>query len=100
MPDTRLKVTAIRTAPPIKLQVTFSDARFGVFDCARLLEEPGSVSALRQRSYFAKVTLENGVPTWPNHFDISPDWLAEEMDRRGVLEKPLPRRTRPPARRV
>lgn len=82
-----LKVTSIRTAPPFKLQVQFSDGAYGVFDCGLLLEEPGSVSALRDRRYFAKVGLENGVPTWPNHFDISPEWLREEMEKRGNLRK-------------
>lgn len=86
------KITSIRTAPPFKLQVQFADGAYGVYDCALLLEEPGSVSALRQRGYFAKVSLENGVPTWPNHFDISPDWLREEIERQGRLEMPRPRR--------
>jgi hypothetical protein len=85
-----LKITSIRTAPPFKLQVQFSDGAFGVFDCALLLEEPGSVSALRDRRYFAKVSLENGVPTWPNHFDVSPQWLREEMEKRGDLRKAAP----------
>jgi len=89
-----LKVTSIRTAPPFKLQVMFSDGVYGVFDAARMLEEPGSVSALRERRYFARVTLENGVPTWPNHFDISPEWLREEIERQGGLVLPDKRRAR------
>ena len=72
----------------------FSNGAFGTFDCARLLEEPGSVAALRDRRYFAKVSLENGVPTWPNHFDISPQWLYEELENRGELQFPQPARRR------
>lgn len=89
-----LKVTSIRTAPPFKLEVMFSDGVYGVFDAARLLEEPGSVSALRDRRYFAKVRLENGVPTWPNHFDISPQWLREEIESQGGLVLRETRRAR------
>lgn len=89
-----LKVTSIRTAPPYKLQVQFSDGSFGVFDCAWLIEEPGSGQALRQRGYFAKVQLEHGVPTWPNHYDISPEWLQEEMRNQNALQLPAPPRRR------
>jgi hypothetical protein len=89
-----VKVQSIRTAPPYKLQVQFSDGAFGVFDCATLLDQPGSGSALRERRYFGRVSLENGVPTWPNHFDISPEWLREEMEKLGVLEWPGKARAR------
>jgi len=89
-----LKVTSIRTAPPYKLQVQFSDGTHGVFDCARLIEEPGSGTALKQRSYFGKVTLDHGVPTWPNHFDISPEWLQEELRKQDALLLPTPPRRR------
>lgn len=89
-----LKVKSIRAVPPFKLDVVFSDGRVGLFDCARLIEEPGSGQALRDRRYFGTVALENGVPTWPNHFDISPDWLAEEMRAQGTLRLPAPARRR------
>lgn len=90
----RLKVTSVRTAPPYKLQLQFSDGSFGVLDCASLLEEPGSGGALRDRRTFGQVILENGVPTWPNHFDLSPDWLAEELRKQGALRLPAPPRRR------
>lgn len=89
-----LKVTSVRAVPPFRLELVFSDESHGVFDCARLLEEPGSVAALRERAYFARVGLENGVPTWPNHYDISPEWLAEELARRGALHRPGARKAR------
>ena len=91
---TSIKVTSIRTAPPYKLQVQFSDGTYGVFDCAWLIEEPGSGQALKDRRFFAEVRLEHGVPTWPNHFDISPDWLKEELRNRGELLLPAPPRRR------
>ncbi|ODT70021.1 MAG: hypothetical protein ABS75_14400 [Pelagibacterium sp. SCN 63-23] len=92
----RLKVTALRAAIPFKLVVSFSDGTHGIFNAAPMLGERGEgTEPLRERAYFAKVALANGVPTWPNYFDISPLWLQEEMDKRGELERPRPvRKTR------
>lgn len=90
---TQLKVASVRALPPFKLDLVFSDASFGVFDCTPVIEEPGSGRALRDRRYFMQVTLENGVPTWPNHFDLSPVWLQEELRKRDLLQLPVaPRR--------
>lgn len=87
----RLKVTAIRHVVPFKLLVTFSDGSFGTFDAGQMIGERGEgTEPLRERRFFASVELKNGVPTWPNHFDLSPDWLREEMLKRGELELPLP----------
>ena len=91
----RLKVTAIRAAIPFKLSVTFSDGTFGTFNAAEMLGERGEgTEPLRDRAFFGKVELANGTPTWPNHFDISPLWLQEEMEKRGELERPRPPRRR------
>jgi hypothetical protein len=88
-----VKVTAIRAVVPFRLVVTFSDGSHGTFDAAPMLGERGEgTEPLRERSYFGKVGLENGVPTWPNHFDISPGWLREEMEKRGELVIPRARR--------
>lgn len=88
-----LKITALRAAVPFKLAVTFSDGTHGVFNAAPMLGERGEgTEPLRDRAYFAKVRLANGVPTWPNHFDISPLWLQEEMDKNGELVRPRPAR--------
>jgi hypothetical protein len=87
----RLKITSIRAATPFKLVVMFSDGTLGTFNAAPMLSERGEgTEPLRDRAYFAKVSLANGVPTWPNYFDISPLWLQEEMDRRGELVRPRP----------
>jgi len=90
-----IKVTTIRVTPPFKLVVTFSDASFGIFDAAAIIGERGEgTEQLRDRRYFGTVELKNGVPTWPNHFDLSPAWLREEMEKRGELQLPLPVRRR------
>ena len=70
--------------------VEFTDGTYGTHDCTDLVNERGELNmALRERSYFAKVELENGVPTWPNFFDISPEWLQTEMINRGELHAPM-----------
>lgn len=76
---------------PFRLVVTFSDGSSGTFDAAGMIGERGEgTEPLRDRRFFGTVELKNGVPTWPNHFDISPDWLREEMEKRGELQLPLP----------
>ena len=87
----RLKLTSIRAIVPFKLVVTFSDGSSGTFDASPMIGERGEgTEPLRDRRFFGSVELTNGVPTWPNHFDISPLWLREEMEKRGELQLPLP----------
>ncbi|MCZ4347095.1 DUF2442 domain-containing protein [Devosia neptuniae] len=94
-PAKRLKVSAIRAIVPFKLVVSFTDGSSGTFDAAPMIGERGEgTEPLRNRRFFGSVELANGVPTWPNHFDISPDWLREEMEKRGELRLPLPVRHR------
>ena len=91
----RLKVTSIRAVVPFKLVVAFSDGSHGTFDAAGMIRERGEgTEPLRDRRFFGTVELKNGVPTWPNHFDISPYWLREEMEKRGELQLSLPVRRR------
>jgi hypothetical protein len=42
---------------------------------------------LRDEAYFALVFLEFGAPTWPNGFDIAPEWLRREMAAAGELTR-------------
>ena len=88
-----LKVTAIRAVVPFRQVVTFSDGSHGTFDASAMIRERGEgVEPLRERGFFGRVVLANGVPTWPNHFDISPGWLREEMEKRCELVVPRARR--------
>ena len=83
-----LKVVRLRAVAPFRLLVQFNDGTGGTFDCAELVRGRGElVGALRDRDYFGRASLENGVPTWPNFFDISPEWLQAEMLKQGVLSK-------------
>jgi len=80
------KVTRISAVAPFKLSVRFSDGRAGTHDCATIVNRTGPmILPLRDPAYFARVFLEFGAPTWPNGFDMCPDWLYEEMRAAGEL---------------
>jgi hypothetical protein len=42
---------------------------------------------LRDPAYFDRVFLEFGAPTWPNGFDVAPEWLRREMEKAGELTR-------------
>ena len=74
------KVTRLEKLGGFRLRVRFSDGSEGVHDFTAMANEPGSMLApLRDEAYFARVFLEFGAPTWPNGFDIAPEWLRREM---------------------
>ena len=53
-----------------------------------MVKEPGSsLEPLRDGVYFARVFLAFGAPTWPNGFDIAPEWLRREMAAAGELRR-------------
>src|SRR3954470_361357 len=74
------KVTKLEKVGGFRLRVRFTDGSEGVHDFAALVTEPGPMlEPLRDEAYFARVFLEFGAPTWPNGFDIAPEWLRREM---------------------
>jgi Protein of unknown function (DUF2442) len=83
------KVVEISAIHPYRLKVRFGDGANGIHDCSALLNETGPmVEPLRDPDYFARVFLDCGAPTWPNSFDMSPDWLRIEMERASELIRP------------
>jgi hypothetical protein len=82
------KVTRIERLDGFRLRVRFNDGSEGMHDFAAMVCEPGSaIEPLRDEAYFARVFLEFGAPTWPNGFDIAPEWLRREMDAAGELTR-------------
>jgi hypothetical protein len=75
-----------------RLRIRFNDGSEGVHDFEDMVAEPGSMlEPLRDETYFSRVFLEFGAPTWPNGFDIAPEWLRREMAAAGELSSaPLP----------
>ena len=82
------KVTRLEKLGGFRLRVHFGDGSEGVHDFASMVAEPGSMlEPLRVEAYFARVFLEFGAPTWPNGFDIAPEWLRREMAAAGELTR-------------
>lgn len=80
------KVIEITAIAPFSLRVRFNDGRTGVHDCTAEISHGGTMTIpLREPSYFARVFLEQGAPTWPNGYDMCPDWLHMEMAAAGEL---------------
>ncbi len=70
------------------LRVEFSNDSIGERDFSAMVAEPGPMLApLRDPAYFDRVFLECGAPTWPNGFDIAPEWLRCEMAAAGELRR-------------
>jgi Protein of unknown function (DUF2442) len=82
------KVTRLEKLGGFRLRVRFNDGSEGVHDFAAMVNEPGPLlEPLREESYFARLLLEFGAPTWPNGFDMAPEWLRREMEAAGELSR-------------
>ncbi|HEY5130442.1 MAG TPA: DUF2442 domain-containing protein [Bradyrhizobium sp.] len=83
-----IKVAKIRYLGGYRLRATFSDGMAGEYDFSAIVSESGPmVEPLRDPSYFARVFLEDGAPTWPNGFDVAPGWLRREIEAGGTLSR-------------
>ena len=82
------KVSQIEKAGGFRLRIRFADGSEGLHDFSDLVREPGPMlEPLQDEAYFARVFLDGGAPTWPNGFDIAPEWLRREMDDAGELSR-------------
>jgi hypothetical protein len=82
------KVSKLERIGDFRLRVRFTDGSEGVHDFTPMLKESGPmIEPLRDKTYFARVFLEFGAPTWPNGFDIAPEWLRREMENAGELSR-------------
>lgn len=82
------KVNRFERLGGFRLRVRFNDGSEGVHDFSAMVREPGPMLApLRDEAYFGRVFLEFGAPTWPNGFDIAPEWLRREMAAAGELSR-------------
>ena len=58
----------------------------GVHDCVSDIAGRGPLmQSLRDADYFVRLFLEGGAPTWPNGYDMCPDWLRMTMEASGEL---------------
>jgi hypothetical protein len=82
------KVTSLKKLGGFRLRIAFSDGSAGEHDFAAMVREPGPMlEPLRDEVYFARVFLEFGAPTWPNGYDMAPEWLRREMEKAGELSR-------------
>jgi len=82
------KVTALEKLGGYRLRVRFNDGSGGIHDFTAMTKEPGPMlSPLCDQTYFDRVFLQFGAPTWPNGFDIAPEWLRREMENAGELSR-------------
>ena len=80
------KIVRFEKLGGFRLRLRFSDGSEGEHDFAAMVQEAGPMmEPLRDPDYFARVFLELGAPTWPNGFDIAPEWLRREMEAAGEL---------------
>ena len=82
------KVTRLEKLGGFRLGVHFNDGSHGVHDFTALANRPGAMrEPLRNPDYFQRVFLEFGAPTWPNGYDMAPEWLRREMEKAGELSR-------------
>jgi hypothetical protein len=75
-----IKVTKLKCLGGCRLYATFSEGTAGEHDFSAPVAKTGPMGEpLRDPAYFARAFLEEGAPTWPNGFDICPDWLRREI---------------------
>jgi hypothetical protein len=83
-----IKITKLKRLGGYRLHATFSDGTAGEYDFSALVVGTGPMGEpLRDPAYFACVILEDGAPTWPNGFDMCPDWLRREIEAMGGLAR-------------
>jgi hypothetical protein len=83
-----IKVSKISWLGGHRLSLQFSDASAGEYDFDALLREGGPMAEpLYDPDYFKRVFIEFGAPTWPNGFDVSPEWLHREIASAGKLHR-------------
>ena len=76
-----IKVVSLKRLGEHRLHVTFSDGTADEYDFSTLVAQAGPMGQpLGDPAYFARVFLEDGAPTWPNGFDMCPDWLRREIE--------------------
>ncbi len=83
------KVVKVKSLDKHLLEVEFADGAHGVFDATGILDGPGPlVEQLWDEAYFKRAFIEAGAVTWPNGYDLCPDWLRQQMSSANALLAP------------
>lgn len=85
---TIMAVTNLRHLGGHRFWVEFSDGMAGEWDYARVKQRPGPMAApLQDDTYVARAFLDDGAPTWPNGWDVSPEALYADLQAAGALKR-------------
>jgi hypothetical protein len=80
------KIRRIEKLGGFRLRLHFGDGSVGEHDFSSIVGEGGPmIEPLQDQAYFDRVFLEFSALTWPNGFDIAPEWLRREMKAAGEL---------------
>ncbi len=82
-----VKVSKVRALEGYRLELLFTDGSGGVIDLTAFVDADGPVvEPLRDPSFFERVFLSMGVPTWPNGCDVDPTRLRMDLEEQGALQ--------------
>jgi hypothetical protein len=81
-----VKVVELKALPGHRLWVKFSDGSEGTRDYSDVIKDGGNLlTPLHDQTYFEKVFLSFGIPTWPNGLDFDAVNLRVELLESGSL---------------
>ena len=69
-----------------RIRLEFSDGKTGIRDLTHILAKGGEmVEPLHDPTFFKSVFVSDGVPTWPNGFDLDAINSYMELEQAGQL---------------
>jgi hypothetical protein len=82
-----IKVRSVKPLGQYRLAIEFSNGMIGERDFSFIIGEKTGPMAepSKDKNYFARVFIEDGVMTWPNGYDWDPIALHDEMKAAGEL---------------
>lgn len=75
-------VVSVSPEKHLQLQVSFADGLQGTVEF-KPSHLTGVFETLKDKSYFDKVYVDNGVVTWPGELDLAPDAMHTEIKKNG-----------------
>lgn len=81
-----VKVIEVKPVGGYRLWLRFSDGSEGIRDYSDMITEGGQmVEPLKDHSFFNRVFLSFGLPSWPNGFEVDAIALHQELEQAGLL---------------
>jgi hypothetical protein len=79
------RVTEVKPLANYRLEVKFIDGTHGFVEMSSrvMSEKAGVFTKLKDKDFFNKVFLHDGVVTWPGEIDLAPDAMHDEIARHG-----------------